>query len=104
MASGRDIHSLEYYGKEEQEFKRFHTFQHYTETATPVKPALAGLGLLPGKTTARDLTHNWVDVESHLCGIGANDRVHPERSRPIAPASKQLPVLNMVKSADVILP
>lgn len=101
MASARDHHSVEFYNKEEQEFRRFREYQNVGHPATP---ALAGLGLLPGKTPARDLAHNWIDVESTLLGIGANDLVNPLRSRPSVPDSKGLPVLNLIKAETLEMP
>lgn len=104
MSSGRDIHSQEYHVNSEQEFRKRHEYLHESYASTPFQPALPGLGLLPSHTPARDLTHNWIDVESTLLGIGSNDLVHPSRSQPTLPEYKKMPTLNMVDPAPLFLP
>lgn len=101
MASARDIHSTEYHSNEQQAFRKWNQYQQYEHAVTPVRPAQSGIGLLPAHIPARDLTHNWVDIESHLRGIGANDVYRQEG--PARPDSKNIPVLNLVSPAPIMM-
>lgn len=99
MSSGRDIHSPEYHQKQQDEFRK--TNQYFQEPV--IQPAHPGLGLLPSHTPACGLAHNWIDIESTLLGIGANDLVNPSRSLAAIPDIKKVPILNMVDRAPLVL-
>jgi len=104
MSSARDIYSLEYHKKTEEESRKINKYLHDSRYGTPATPAIAGLGLLPSHIPSRDLDNNWVDVESRLRGIGTNDWINTERRLPVEPNSKNLPCLNIVSSKPLVLP
>lgn len=103
MASARDIHSTEYHFNEQQAFRKWNQYHSYEHASTPLRPAQSGVGLLPAHIPARDLAHNWIDIESSLRGIGANDVIEMGRQVPVTPHSKNIPVLNLIQTAPVMM-
>lgn len=63
---------------------------------------LPGLGFGPVNLPYDCLSHNAIDTESFLYGINSTNLVNPVRE--FTPEFKHVPVLNLVKKRDIIMP
>ena len=61
-----------------------------------------GRGVLPAKTSRKELCNNYTDVESQLYGIGSTNLVNPQK--PVNPDYKTPNSLNFIDGLQVTLP
>ena len=62
----------------------------------------AGNGLIGGRMHARDLAHNYCDIESYLRGIGSTNLV--TQQEPVVAHYKTLNSLNVIHKKPMVIP
>ena len=102
MASTRNKNSKEDYCLEKNKSSRFTEHQNYKYSRHNYDPKLPGFGYMPTHIPASDLTYNYVNVESQLFGIGANDLEKPRIMEQ--PDSKHMKELTLIQQTPVLMP
>jgi hypothetical protein len=95
------------YDAEQRQFQDHLAYQQYIHNSNgqAYTNNLPGIGLLPGQIYSANLSHNNIDVESFLRGIGSANLVNPELSSlNIKPDLISLASLNIHEKLPVILP
>jgi hypothetical protein len=77
-------------------------FWHYENSVQPVKTMFPGNDLLPCRIGRDNLSHNSVDVETYLFGIGSTNLVNPKS--PFVPEIRQLQSINITRKSPLIMP
>ena len=73
MASTRNKNTKEDYILEKQQNRNYNCYQDYKYSRHNYDPKMPGFGFTPTQIPGKDLSHNYVTIESQLWGIGAND-------------------------------
>ena len=102
MASTRNKNTREDYCLEKNKTNRFVDYQEYKYSRQNYDPKYPGFGFTPTQIPGKDLSHNYVNIESQLWGIGANDLENP---RPVQEVDyKHMREHTLVPKEEVILP
>lgn len=102
MASTRNKNTKEDYNLEKNRNTHLTEMQSYKYSRHNYDPKLPGLGLMPAQINGKDISHNYVNIESQLFGIGANDLENPRPQQ--TPDYKHMNEVAMVEQEDIILP
>jgi len=102
MASTRNRNTREDYCLEKNKQQRYNDFQDYKYSRHNYDPKTPGFGYLPAQINGKDLSHNYVNIESQLFGIGANDLENPRQQQ--VPDYKHMNELTRIEQEPVIEP
>lgn len=102
MASTRNKNTREDYKLEKQMNNRFVDYEDYKYSRHNYDPKYPGFGLTPTQIAGNDLCHNYVNIESQLFGIGANDLENPRSVQK--PDCKSMGEFTLVPKEAVIMP
>ena len=104
MASTRNKNTPCNYCLDQKQNTQSESWQLYTNGANGLAydTRLAGTGLVQGQMPWSTLSHNPVDIETFLFGIGSTNLVNPVK--PLTPELKCLNSANLFKKQDVIMP
>ena len=104
MASTRNKNTPGNYCLDQRQNVNIETWQLYTNGANGLAydTRLAGTGLVQGQMPWSTLSHNPVDIETFLFGIGSTNLVNPVN--PLTPELKCLNSANLFKKQDIIMP
>ncbi len=96
MSSTRNKNTIENYRMEQRalESARSNLLYEHSSNGNAFEPLLPGDGLLGARIAHTNLSHNAVDVESFLYGIGSTNLVQPQD--PVSLQSKNLRTLEIV--------
>jgi hypothetical protein len=82
------------------------TVDYYTNKkysyGTPVTSYYPGEGLLQGRVASENLSHNNIDIETQLFGIGSTNLVNPKVNQ--RPEIKPLQSLSVIDRIPIIVP
>lgn len=104
MASTRNKNTPGNYCQDQRQNTQTESWQLYANGANGLAydTRLAGVGLNQGQMPWSTLSHNPVDIETFLFGIGSTNLVNPVK--PLTPELKCLKSANLFKKQDVIMP
>ena len=104
MASTLNKNTPGNYCLDQKQNTQSESWQLYTNGANGLAydTRLAGTGLVQGQMPWSTLSHNPVDIETFLFGIGSTNLVNPVK--PLTPELKCLNSANLFKKQDVIMP
>ena len=104
MASTRNKNTPGNYCLDQKQNTQSESLQLYTNGANGLAydTRLAGTGLVQGQMPWSTLSHNPVDIETFLFGIGSTNLVNPVK--PLTPELKCLNSANLFKKQDIIMP
>lgn len=102
MASTTKKNSLRDYKLETKQRREIDQYRQYVYQNVNYDPAYPGFSMGWAKMPNTDITHNAVDIESQLRGIGLSNLVNP---KPLEqPSYKSMPEYTLVPNEKVILP
>lgn len=102
MSSTRNKNTKEDYNLEKNKNGRYNDYQDYKYSRKNYDPKCPGFGFTPTQIPGKDLSYNYVNIESQLWGIGANDLENP---RPVEkPDFKNMNEWNITEKEEVIMP
>ena len=104
MASTRNKNTPGNYCLDQKQNTQSESWQLYTNGANGLAydTRLAGTGLVQGQMPWSTLSHNPVDIETFLFGIGSTNLVNPVKH--LTPELKCLNSANLFKKQDIIMP
>lgn len=102
MASTRNKNTKEDYNLEKIKNSNYNNYQGYKFSQQNYNPKYPGFGFTPTQIPGRDLSHNYVTIESQLWGIGANDLENPRQQQ--VPDFKKMPEWILTEKQEVVLP
>jgi hypothetical protein len=104
MASTRNKNTPGNYCQDQRQNTQIESWQLYINGANGFAhdTRLAGVGLNQGQMPWSTLSHNPVDIETFLFGIGSTNLVEPVK--PLKPELKCLNTANLFKKQDIIMP
>ena len=102
MSSTRNKNTKEDYNLEKNKNGRYNDYQDYKYSRKNYDPKYPGFGFTPTQISGKDLSYNYVNIESQLWGIGANDLENPRPQQ--TPDYKHMNEVATIEQEDVILP
>ena len=102
MASTRNKNTKEDYCLEKQKNSLYNSYQDYKYSRHNYDPKMPGFGFTPTQIPGKDLSHNYVNIESQLFGIGANDLENPRKQE--TPDYKCMRERTLVEKEPVLMP
>jgi len=103
MTSTRNKNSVQDYNQEirrKTEYTSYRLFDSYGKTKTANLPIASGL---PSKMSRENLSHNSIDIENRLFGIGSSNLVNPQSD--IAPNLKEQTMISFFdRNTCLIMP
>jgi hypothetical protein len=102
MASTRNKNSKEDYNLEKYRNRNFVDYQEYKYSRHNYDPKYPGFGLTPTQMAGKDISHNYVTIESQLWGIGASDLENKREQQ--TPDNKALNEHTIIDKTPVLLP
>lgn len=102
MSSTTNRNSPGNYNMEQYSMQQNRDYRDYVGYGSNETTYFAGDGLLSGKMTHRELSHNGNDIESFLFGINSTNLV--TASQPITPNIRKLKSLSIIDKTPIILP
>jgi hypothetical protein len=105
MASTRNNNTKSDYCLQQRQYARQFEYQEYAHSqhGQPYVPAItAGGSAPPSRMWRNNLSHNPIEIESTLFGIGSTNLVNPQPK--VCPKLKYPPVLHFFERREVIMP
>jgi len=104
MASTRNKNTPSDYCLQQRIYKDTQKYNEYkySQFGQAYDPAIPCLGYTPSHMPWNTLSHNPVDIESTLFGIGSTNLVNPQR--PIEPELKSVPMKSYFNTLPLIMP
>jgi hypothetical protein len=104
MASTRNINTRGDYRLEENYYGLGRIYNNYIHSAQgcAFQPSIPEIGITPNHMPRGTLSHNPIEIESMLFGIGSTNLVVPQK--PIKPALKEIPTSKFFDRLIVHMP
>lgn len=102
MASTRNKNTKEDYLLEKQKNNNYNSYQDYKYSRHNYDPKMPGFGFTPTQIPGKDLSHNYVTIESQLWGIGANDLENNRKTQ--TPDYKNMNERVLIEKQPVLMP
>ena len=102
MSSTRNKNTHTDYCLEKQKTSRYNDYQNYKYSRHNYDPKMPGFGFTPTQIPGKDLSHNYVNIESQLFGIGANDLENQRATE--TPDMKNMSEFTLTEKSPVLMP
>lgn len=104
MSYTRNKNTVGNYNLEQKSYSLVRDYNHYNNSSygSPYKSAIPELGYMPSKMSADEWTHNAVDIESELRGIGTTNLINEYNK--VIPEYKTLKFKPFFRYVPLIMP
>ena len=104
MTSTRNKNTPENYCLEQREYSLADNYTHFINSSygNAYKNTIPCLGITPSHMPRDTLSHNPIEIESYLKGIGSTNLV--KKQTPVTPQLKTVPMLSYFDRLQLIMP